>query len=218
MHGYPHEESPVAASSVDARRLADHIESLPGFAFVTFDVPYNHMGATLVDGVLQAGVRYATVVVPRVQRLRRDHPSATTTSAFSQLLCDADPHEILRWKGERKIMTLRTLTDLLLGHDVETEEDLLAFLNRPGSQAEVMAIKGLKDKSCAYLRFLAGAEDAVAVDRHMRRTLRDADVRASTFDEARRLYVAAAALLGVTPATLEYSVFLYGSSRRRHGR
>lgn len=202
----------------DAQALANHIRSIPGFAFATFDVPYRHMGATLVDAVLQAGVNYATLVVPRVQRLLRDYPDAVTTSEFARLLREVDPHVLLRWKGPRRIAVLHSLTGLLVAEGVESEADMLAFLDRPGSKSVVMGIKGVKSKTFAYLRFLAGAGDAVAVDRHMRRLLQDAGIEAPSFDEAQQVYGEAALLLGVTPATLEYSVFLHGSSGARRRR
>lgn len=196
-----------------ARVLANHIESLHDFAFVTLDAPYHHMGATLVDGVFQAGVRYETVVVPRVERVRREHPEAVTTSAFAALLSGTEPHELLDWTGDRQITTLLTLTHLLIDHGVENESELLAWLDRPGSEARVTAIKGIKDKTFQYLRLLAGAEDAVAVDRWMWRVLDDAGVSASDFDEAHELIGAAAMLLDVTPSTLEHSLWSYMSQQ-----
>lgn len=203
-------------NSSDARTLANHIRSIPRFNMVTYEVPYEHMGATLVDGVFQAGVNYVNVVLPRVDRMRRDFPEARTTSGFWSLLSRSDLHALLRWKGERSITTLLTLTELLLDHDVETEEEFLAFLDDPGSRGLVTGVRGIgPKKTFQYLRFLAGAKDAVAVDRHMWRTLEDAGIKASTFDEAHRIYREAALLLGVSAATLEYSVFLYGASGGR---
>jgi len=207
----------ASADGYSARTLAEYILSIPDIQLVTFE-PYGHMGATLVDAVFQAGINYRFSVIPRVRNLQHQYPNATTTSAFARVLAQSDPHGLLDWRGERKITTLLTLTELLVDEGVETEDDLLAFLDRPGSRELVTAIRGIADKTFQYLRFLAGAEDAVAVDRHMWRTLKAAGVLTSSFDEARGLYVRAAALLGVTPAVLEYSVFLWGSSGGRKRR
>jgi hypothetical protein len=202
-------------NSSDARTLADHIRSIPGLKVVTHEA-YGHMGATLVDAVFQAGVSYQHTVVPRVQRLQREHArDAMTTSSFAELLSRADISRLLRWKGQRKITTLQALVRLLLDQGVETESDLVAFLGRLGSKEAVMSIKGLKEKGFAYLRFLAGDEDAVAVDRHLWRTIQEAGIRASSFDEAAALYRKAAAILGLTPSSLEFSVFLHRSSEGR---
>jgi len=201
------------ADSRRARLLARHIASMPGLEFVTFEV-YHHMGATLTDACLQRGINYGAVVIPRARRLRAEHPEVTT-SAFAALLAVSDPHLVLRWKGAGAITTLLALTKLLIEEGVEREDELLAYLDRPGSKARVTAISGIKDKTFAYLRFVAGAEDAVAVDRHLRRHLADAGISAASFDDAARLYREAAAILGVSPATLEYSVFRFASSGER---
>jgi hypothetical protein len=41
---------------------------------VSSGLPYGHMGATLTDAVLQSGISYETVVLPRVERILRDYP------------------------------------------------------------------------------------------------------------------------------------------------
>jgi hypothetical protein len=173
------------------------------------------MGALIIDAILQAGVRYDTVVIPRVTRVRKEHPEAKTTSAFAALLGVSDPHELLDWGGTTAITRLLALTDLLLEEGVEDEAELLAFLDSPGGKARVTAISGIKDKTFAYLRFLAGAEDAVAVDRHLRRHLERCGVQFRGFDDAVEVYREAASLLGVSPATLEWSVFSLSTSRAR---
>jgi hypothetical protein len=198
-----------------AALLAQYVRSLPDFEFRTFDVPYHHMGALLTDAILQAcGVRYFTQVVPRVERVRQEYPHLGTTSEFTALLGVSDPHVVLDWGGATAITRLLALTDLLVSEGVETETDLLEFLDRPDSRAKVTAISGIAAKTYSYLRFLCGAEDAVAVDRHLWRHLADAGVRADDFDDAVQVYRAAAAILGVSPATLEYSLF----SRSAEGR
>jgi len=196
-----------------ARRFADYLRSLPGFELTAFDAVDHHMGALIIDAILQAGVRYDTVVIPRVTRVRKEHPEAKTTSAFAALLGVSDPHELLDWGGTTAITRLLALTDLLLEEGVEDEAELLAFLDSPGGKARVTAISGIKDKTFAYLRFLAGAEDAVAVDRHLRRHLERCGVQFRGFDDAVEVYREAASLLGVSPATLEWSVFSLSTSR-----
>ena len=49
---------------------------------------YCHMGATITDTILQAGVKYATVVVPRVKNILEKYPEAKTTSDFYRLLLE----------------------------------------------------------------------------------------------------------------------------------
>ena len=212
-------ERPLDTDTGDgrARVLASYIKAMPGLKFVRFNVPYDHMGATLVDGVLQAGVRYETVVVPRVERIKTEHPEAVTTSHFAELLGATDPHELLQWKREASIETLQDLMHLVHGLGLEDEGDLLAWLDQPGSKARVTAIKGIGEKTFQYLRFLAGADDAVAIDRWLWRVLEDAKVSVSGFDDALTVFRDASAVLRLPPATLEYSVWRHMSrqSRRR---
>lgn len=199
-----------------AAALAQYVRSLPGFEFTTFDVPYHHMGALLTDAVLQAfGVRYFAQVVPRVDRVRQTYPHLRTTSEFAALLSVSDPHVVLDWGGATAVTRLLALTDLLVSEGVETEAELLDFLDRPGSRAKVTAISGVASKTYSYVRFLCGAEDAVAVDRHLWRHLADAGISADDFDDAVRIYRDAAAILGVSPATLEFSLFSRSAKRRR---
>lgn len=196
--------------------LAQYVRSLPGFEFTTFDVPYHHMGALLTDAVLQAcGVRYFAQVVPRVDRVRQTYPHLRTTSEFAALLSVSDPHVVLDWGGATAVTRLLALTDLLVSEGVETEAELLDFLDRPGSRAKVTAISGVASKTYSYVRFLCGAEDAVAVDRHLWRHLAEAGIRADDFDDAVQIYRDAAAILGVSPATLEFSLFSRSAKRRR---
>ena len=56
------------------------------FGPVTQQVPYNHMGATIIDSVLQAGLNYKYVVYPRVQKILQDFHDYTTTCDFIILM------------------------------------------------------------------------------------------------------------------------------------
>jgi hypothetical protein len=208
----------AASVAARARRLAEYVRSLPGLELTTFDVPYHHMGALLTDAILQGfHVRYFTQVVPCVERVRREYPGARTTSAFAALLSASDPHVVLDWRGPTAVTRMRALTALLVEEGVETEDDLLAYLDRPGGKERVTAVKGIADKTFQYLRFLAGASDAVAVDLHLRRHLAAAGVATNGFDDAVCVYRRAAAILGVTAATLEFSLFRHSAAggRRR---
>ncbi len=201
----------------DARRageLADSIMSRPHLELVVCDVPYGHMGATLADAVLQGGLRYERLSVPEEHRLRRRYPTARTTSAFDVLLESAEPLALLGWSDEQKVRRLRSLTQLLIDSEVERENDLLAWLDSAGAKVRLTAIEGVGQATFQYLRFLAGAEDAAAVDRWFWRILDGARVRTYGFNDALGVYREAAALLGVSLATLEYSLWRYGMARR----
>jgi hypothetical protein len=55
-------------SNLKAKKLVAFIRDLRGFGVVDYiDGNYGHMGATIIDAVLQAGVNYNSVVRPRVK-------------------------------------------------------------------------------------------------------------------------------------------------------
>ena len=62
-----------------AKLLSHFIAAHPDFELVEeATTGYDHMGALVVDGVLQAGIRYETVVVPRVELVLARFPEART--------------------------------------------------------------------------------------------------------------------------------------------
>lgn len=193
-----------------ARQLADYIVTLPGLTFHDF-VPYRHIGGLLTDASLQRGISYDRVV-PRVQRLIAEHPDPST-SAFSALLAISDPHLLLEWRGTQQITTLLALTHLLQEEGIESVDELRVWLRLPSSKARVMAIRGVGLKTHQYVMLLAGDEDAVPVDRHLRRIVEDAGISGLSFDVMVALYREAAKRLGMTPARLEWSLFLYASAK-----
>jgi hypothetical protein len=86
-----------------ANVLLQHLETQEDFEVVDYyDGNYDHMGATISDAILQAGVKYDSVVRPRVREIREKYPTARTTSAFLKVLLEVGPKEVLRWKEERK--------------------------------------------------------------------------------------------------------------------
>ena len=85
------------------KRLFNYIKSREDFELIEPpDVPHYHMGATITDAVLQAGVRYETVVKPRVNNLKQNYPEAKTTTGFLNLIRKIDLSELLDWNGIEK--------------------------------------------------------------------------------------------------------------------
>jgi hypothetical protein len=196
-----------------AEQLAGFVRGHPDFRIVTeMDGQYGHMGATLADAVLQAGVKYDSVVRPRIDRLRRDFPEANTTSAFEQLLRERGAAAVLQWNGGRKLETLAMLTGLLRSEGVETEEDFRAWITRAGNLARLREIKGIKDKTAHYIEILLGIQ-SVAVDRHLFRFLDEAGLPTTNYEEAHILIRDAAAVLGVDASLLDHSIWRYMSRR-----
>jgi endonuclease III len=196
-------------------RLAEYIRVHPTLKIVTtLDGNYGHMGATLTDAALQAGVRYATVVRPRVQRLLAEYPQATTSSTFLKLLTELGSATLLQWSGGRKIDTLLELTRLLVAESVETEDDFRTWIAVPRNLDRLQKIKGIKDKTANYLEILLGKQ-SVAVDRHLFRFLAEAGLPITNYDEAHVLIRNAAILLDINISLLDHSIWRYMSERSK---
>ena len=197
----------------EAQKVSAYISSLPDWQFVPVDQPYGHMGATLTDAVLQAGVSYKTVVEPRVNRLLQQHPEATTTSVFGELLDREGAACLLQWNGAKKIATLKQLIALLRRERIETEDELRVWLQSLRNLQSLQSISGIKDKTAHYLQILVGIQ-GIAVDRHLYNFLALAGVPCRTYDEARRVIHETAILLGIDPSDLDHSVWRYMSKRQ----
>jgi len=201
-----------------ASRLVAFIRSHPTFRVLTsMEGCYGHMGATLADAVLQAGVNYKTVVRPRVDALRTNFPAAARTSGFLALLTAPEGAvTLLNWRGAQKIATLLELTTLLAAEHVEAEADLRVWIMVPSNFDRLWRIKGLKDKTASYLKILLGLPN-VAMDRHLFAFLAEAGVRVTAHEEGASLVRAAAARLGVEPSLLDHSIWRYMSERATTG-
>lgn len=197
----------------DAQALADHIRSLEGFAFVQPAPPHGHMGATMVDSILQRGMNYDAVVLPRVHRLRNEHPEAATTSGFAELMRQEELSSLIDFRGEYVLATVRELTEVLRAANVETEDDLRAWLDDAANRQRLAQIKGIGPKTGEFIRLRCGARDAVAVDRWLIRMLEEAGVHARGFWDQHEVISDAAELLDVSPADLEESIWAYMSKR-----
>ena len=85
-----------------AQQLARYIASLPDFEIIEDPaVASDHMGAVLVEAALQGGIRYETVVRPRVEALLAAYPGAKTTSEFQRILMIEGSAELLKWRPDR---------------------------------------------------------------------------------------------------------------------
>ncbi len=198
-----------------AVQLAKFIQSLPDFVITepTY-TNYNHMGAVITEGILQAGIKYETVVLPRVKNLRQTWPQARTTSAFQTLMQQKGLAELINWQGQRKLDTIQTLTRFFINEGVETEANLQEWLGATANQEKLAQIKGIGSKTIDYLQLLVGIP-TIAVDVHLFRFLKMAGLSTQDYDQARQFFIQAAAVLGWETAVLDHSIWRYMSQRAK---
>ena len=199
-------------------QLAQYLRSLDDFVIVNnIDGNYNHMGATISDAILQAGLRYETVVRPRIRRILELYPSAVTTSAFWNLLDETGPKTVLLWRDDEKPNRVVALTEFLRDEGIETENELCAWLTSEEHRMQLLSVRGVGPKTVDYIGILAGTQTA-AVDRHVRALLEAAEIQFFGYDEAREILNLAADNMSVARATLDHSVWLFMSGKKRAAR
>jgi hypothetical protein len=103
------------------RRVADYANDLGAdIRRAWIVVAYDHMGALLTDTVLQAGLNYKTVVLPRVQSVLDRYPGHYRTSDVMEIACGGASSAFLTWNHGEKIARFEGLASFLYSRSIET--------------------------------------------------------------------------------------------------
>ena len=172
-----------------------------------------HVGALLADAALQPGLNYASVVVPRVKRIATDYPEAATISGLRALLERCTAEEVLSNKNARKCAVFRNLVELMSSLHVDTRDELRDWLSLPANRPRLLAIKGVGNKTAAYLRLLVDLP-AIAIDVHLRRAAADVGVTGSD-EELEQLFTRAAETTERSLSEIDQSLWQAGAERSR---
>src|SRR5690349_13604120 len=96
----------------DTTLLLVHIRSLKDFKILKGgEFNYNHMGGVICEAILQAGLKYDSVVWPRVERLMDRYPKVKTTSSFHQLSQRRGLAQLLKFGYKVKLDRIKRLTN-----------------------------------------------------------------------------------------------------------
>jgi hypothetical protein len=115
-----------------AKVLAEYIKNLPSFIIVDeIDGNYHNMGAVIIDGILQAGIKYETTVRPRVKKYLTDHPQITTTKQFAELISKVPVSKLINWKPSAKTQRIEKLTEFLVSKGINAEAEFKLWLASP---------------------------------------------------------------------------------------
>ena len=195
-----------------AEKLIQYIaETEHNFVPVTQRTPYNHMGATIVDSILQAGLNYKTVVYPRVKKLLLFYPDYKTTCDFLILIQTIPLTNLINWTNEVKINRIKELSWFLYNNSIETEANLAIWLEGNENKQKLKQIKGIGNKTVDYLTMLSG-KPAIAIDRHLFKYLEYAGVVVKSYEEANKIYSYVANQLNMTFYELDKKIWTYMSS------
>ncbi len=190
-------------------RLVKFIQD-KNFQPITQRTPYYHMGATITDSVLQAGLSYRNVVYPRILKLLTEYSDYTTTCDFIILMQAVPLMKLIDWKNEKKLQIINNLCWLFFNNDIMNEDHLALWLNNEGNIEQLSLINGVGPKTIDYLKMLSGNQ-AIAIDRHLFRFLELAGICNRSYQEASLLYHKASELLGMSKYELDKNVWLYMS-------
>ncbi|MCO5172512.1 MAG: hypothetical protein M9894_39950 [Planctomycetes bacterium] len=199
---------------VNAERLAQFVAALRDFEWrPRRSCAYNHIGATLSDTTLQAGLSYRSVVLPRVQRILRRWPAhARTTHGLLRVIEDEGAEVFLKWKHHEKPRRLAALAGFFLQEGVDDEPTMGDWLRSAENRSRLMSLKGVGPKTVDYLGVLVGTP-TLAVDRHVRTLSARAGVVQGSYDGLKAVAELAAEILSVDLATFDASIWHYVSTR-----
>ncbi len=195
-----------------AEKLVDFISD-KRFDPITQRTPYYHMGATITDSVLQAGLNYRHVVYPRVLKLLTKFSDYTTTCDFLILIQAVPLAELINWKNEKKLQRIRELSWFFFNNKVENEDQLASWLNVNKNIEQLAQINGVGPKTIDYLKMLSGNQ-AIAIDRHLFNFLEMAEIINCSYQEANQIYCKAAELMNMSKYELDRNIWKYMSEAK----
>ncbi|SDI13138.1 hypothetical protein SAMN05216466_12775 [Paraburkholderia phenazinium] len=180
-----------------ARRIADHAKDEGAL----FDEKHpratcEHLGAVLADSVLQAGLKYTTVVRPRVLAILRTHPTCRTISSLVSLIQDGETGAFLNWRHPEKVSRFEALVIFLKDWGIEEVKDLRTGLISDEFCEAIQTVNGIGPKTVDYMACLVGI-DSIAVDRHVRTFAKTAGVEHDDYQFLRKSFCCAADLLSL---------------------
>lgn len=158
---------------------------------------YEHVGALLADAVLQAGLSYRSVVMPRVTRILDKFPEADRVSALVCLVERGSAAHLLDWQHRTKVERFEHLVVFLHRAKIDCTADIRTALKSDAFCADLKSLHGVGPKTIDYMACLVGIE-SIAVDRHIRKFAARAEVDSTDYDFLKNAFCFAADLLSIS--------------------
>jgi thermostable 8-oxoguanine DNA glycosylase len=195
--------------------LKNYIESLPDFQFVEIEI-FDHMGAIIIDGILQAGLNYNYVVKPRIERVLNEFPELKTTTSFLTEIQKGNLENIANWQHHEKLDRIKAVTIFFKEEEIETAPELHAWLENKKNVVYFKSVRGIGDKTADYFKILSG-RSSVAVDRHLFNFILSADVSITNneYDRAKEIITNTAIFLEKPVELLDHSIWAYMTSNKQ---
>jgi hypothetical protein len=198
--------------NLEAEKLYQYIKTLPNFKITTKIDCYDHMGAVVVDGILQAGMNYKNVVKPRVIKILLEYPNNKTTSEFIDICNSVGINTLISWKDSVKPERIISLLQFLKFKKIENTSELRDWLSKSENITEFLKNKGIGKITADYFKILVGSE-SVKADRHLVKFAQTAQIDFKDIDELKDIVVNCSNLMGIGTSILDYSIWQYMSSK-----
>ncbi|MEO5324005.1 hypothetical protein PV773_11845 [Mesorhizobium sp. CC13] len=183
---------------VAARKIAD-FASAEGVSAHSHSVRayYDHLGAVLADAVLQAGLNYASVVRPRVNRILVHYPHAATSDALVEIIRTGCTTDFLDWKHPVKAARFERIVISVCNAGIKDVDGLRVWLRDDDFCDHLQELHGIGPKTVDYMACLIGIE-SIAVDRHIRTFAKRVGIDVTDYHYLKKAFCFAADLLSVS--------------------
>jgi len=182
-------------------------------AYVPRRSSYSHVGALLADAILQAGLNYRWVVIPRVNRILQIFPYANRVSFLASLVKEGRSSDFLDWKHPVKILRFEYLIGFLDRENLDAIEDIRDALKSEKFRTELQSLNGIGPKTVDYICCLVGIE-SIAVDRHIKSFALKAGLSNCDYEFLKLSFCFAADLLSISRREFDAWVWSRESRRR----
>jgi hypothetical protein len=168
--------------TLDAEKLLAYMDSKGIAGSTKITRGWSHMGAIVVDAVLQRRQKYKSTVLPRVQALIAAWPDAETTSGFRQHLDQGGLSGVIRWSGQERLTQIDEVVKVFESDrfQIDTVNDLRAQLSdaaqRQLLRSALREVDHVGPKTVDYFDILAGIDSGTAIDVRIRRHMRSAGI------------------------------------------
>ncbi len=169
---------------------------------------YSHMGALIVDSILQAGLSYDHIVLPRVNRILSLYSHFVTSLDFFILIHTYDIKQMIQMNSDTKATRIFRLTKLLVEENVMSVEDLSRWIQSESNKMKLRLISGIGSKTIDYMSILCGNDD-IAIDRHLFAFLEYAGCRKKTYNESKEIYQLASRQLNISLSFLDEGIWKF---------
>jgi len=196
-------------TDLNYNKLYDYIRNLDDFLLYRKEnSTYDHIGAIIIDAILQSGLNYKTVVFPRVKKFIDSFPEQRTTIDFNVILQNHNIQDLIDWSGSIKTDRIYRLNNFFLEQNILTESDLIFWLQDPENETLLQSLNGIGPKTVDYLKILVGIQ-TIAVDRHLKNFVSNAGLFLDSYNNIKSVILVTSEKLNIDPISLDYSIWTY---------